>query len=183
MQNICKKTFADRVSSLCSWLGNCRSGAAAVEFAIVGPVFLVLVFSALELGMVLIKVTLLENAANEISRDIYIGNVSSDDAGKTDVKDQICKNLSVIMRDCENNLAVEVTRLDGLQSVPEYTTRCENTGNPEFEPGKAEEIVFVRVCLTLTPITPGIGLSRHLKEVGSGAYQISAALAFANEPY
>jgi hypothetical protein len=51
-----------------------------------------------------------------------------------------------------------------------------------FVPGARSEIMFVRACLIVDPIFPGMGLGAQLPVDASGGYAIVVQSAFMNEP-
>ena len=163
-------------------------GTTAVEFAFIGPLFFALVFSALELGLVLTKMTLLDTAADQVSREIYIGRTAKELVSSDDLKERICRTVSSVVLDCETNLTLELTPLVDFLSIPETDAQCAEPGTediPEtaFNSGTANSIMFMRICLTTKILTPGIGYAFSFAETGSQHYQIVSSLAFMNEPF
>ncbi len=72
-----------------------RSGVTMVEFALVGPLFLLLTFAIADNGLVLFMQTILDNATREAARQIEIGKVqlSGDLTGNGLFKTTLCNNL------------------------------------------------------------------------------------------
>lgn len=163
-------------------------GVTAVEFAIIGPVFFTLMFSALELGFVLTKEMLLDNAASDVSREIYTGAASNGVVTQDDLVAQICETVSLIDSGCVDNLTIELTTISAFQSIPNSAATCVDSDEPinpkaNFNPGAATSIVYMRICLTTNIYTPGLGLGLKLPKTDNGKLQLTSALAFANEPF
>ncbi len=99
---------------------NCRSyrkqrrGASAVEFAIVAPVFFLLVFGMIEFGRMCMVQQLLTNASREGARQAVLDGTTSDQ-----VKDVVQNYLS--------NAAVPVAR-ENITVTPDPTTA--DSGQP-----------------------------------------------------
>src|SRR5437868_914351 len=73
----------------------CRSGVSVAEFALVGPLFLLLTFAIVDNGLVLFTQTILDNATREAARQIRIGKVqlAGDTTGSGLFKSTLCNNL------------------------------------------------------------------------------------------
>lgn len=171
----------------CSFWKNTK-GATAVEFALIAPVFFSLVFSALELGFLTAKATLLDLAASETSKAIYIGSVNSGSVSVDDLKDQICDRVSILDSDCINNITVELTPIADFDALPTTDVVCRDSDvviQPvvTFTPGTSNETVFMRICLTTNVYFPGIGFGLNMNKTETGKTQIVSSIAFANEPF
>ncbi len=62
------------------WHGRASSGAAAVEFAIVLPIFLVILFSIIQFGAVLFLHTNMVSAAREATRRMAVAEMTGPEA-------------------------------------------------------------------------------------------------------
>lgn len=161
-----------------------RSGAAALEFAIIAPVFFAIVFSTLEAGWMMTQTMMLDRAVDLTVRSLRIGNQGavSHDA----IRDRIC-NEAVIIGNCKKTLLVELIPLTNLSVMPSDSSTCYNRGAAvqpvvQFSPGQRSQVVFIRACVIIDPITPFIGLGLALPKDSSGGYRMIAYTAFANEP-
>jgi Flp pilus assembly protein TadG len=76
-------------------LGRDQRGSAAVEFAIIAPVFFALVFAIIETGMVFFAGQVLETAVQDTGRTFFTSTALS----KTDYDAAICNRVKVLM-DC-----------------------------------------------------------------------------------
>ncbi len=75
--------------------GRNRNGSAAVEFAIIAPVFFALIFAIIETGMVFFAGQVLETAVQDTGRLFYTSTTVS----QTDYNTAICNRIQVLM-DC-----------------------------------------------------------------------------------
>ena len=51
-----------------------------------------------------------------------------------------------------------------------------------FNPGSRSEIMFMRACVVIDPLMPGMGLGLHLPKDTSGGFALVSYSAFVNEP-
>lgn len=162
-------------------------GATALEFAIIGTPFLVLLFGVIELGLVFMVSITLQNATDAAARKIRTGQFQTGGAtSKSDFKTQVCSYMSWLQSSCSANLTVDV------QTFTNFTNQS-NTGavnaaqfNPNstcFTTGVAGDIVLVRTYYQWTIFTPLLNAALVNMGTGSGKRLISAAASFRNEPY
>src|SRR5262245_33153940 len=76
-------------------------GSAAVEFAIIAPVFFFLMFVIAETALVFIAEQVLDNAVFETARLIRTGQVQQAGMSKADFKAQVCARASIFI-DCNS---------------------------------------------------------------------------------
>jgi len=161
------------------------SGTTAIEFAILAPMFVALLFTTFEVGWLVTKSTLLDRALDTAIRDIRVGDAA---AAKTQsaLVSAICDNVYVV-KDCASALTVEMTRITSEKDFPATDAICVDRDggvNPtvSFTPGSRAEIMFVRACLVSDALTPYIGIAFHFVKDGKNGYSIVASSAFMNEP-
>jgi len=167
------------------WLKRCvqnRDGATAIEFAIVGPLFLSLLFAAIEMGWVMTQSMMLESAVNRTARSMQV-NPGAFSA--IDFKKAVCSR-AVVLADCEGSLNVELSPVSVKADIPTDATPCVDRAAKavpvaKFIPGKGNEIVFGRACVVVDVLTPGIGLALALPLDASGGLRLTARFAFVTE--
>lgn len=166
-----------------------QSGATAVEFALIAPVFFALIFSLFETGWLFTKIALADNAVEQVGRDIYTGAALADATITQDsLKQEICDNV-VIINDCMENIALEVRTISSFSDIPVGGETCRDSASgtiqpaATYSPGSSSEISFVRVCITTEILTPFIGVGLALPKNGNDRFEIVSNLAFANEPF
>ncbi len=161
-------------------------GGEAIEMAIVGAPFIALVFAMLELGMVFMVSTTLENATDEVSRQIRTGSLQTAGGNAATLKTAICSEMSWLGSNCATNLNLDVrtfTSFAGQTTPP--NPLASGTVNPAkfcWDPGGAGSVVLVRAYYTWTLVLPV--LNAGLQSAGiSGKRLITTATSFRNEPY
>ena len=87
--------------------GHNSSGSAAVEFAMIAPVFFALIFAIMETGMVFLAGQVLETGVQDAARSVYTCSAA---ATAVDFKTSICARASALM-DC-TKLDIDVRSYD-----------------------------------------------------------------------
>lgn len=173
-----------RLSQLGRRLQTRRGGATAVEFALVAPIFFGLIFSILEAGWIMSKITLLDRAVVNSARLIYTGQAPDQDA-----LEQLICDEAVIISDCRQNINVELFVMDDFTTQPDTDVGCSDANNPAIQPavhyssGAGSDIVLMRVCLTTAVFTPGLGFGLNLAHGSNNTFELVSSIAFMNEPF
>ena len=168
-----------------------RIGAAAVEFAIMVPVFLTAMFSLFEVGWFFFVNSTVDAAVGNAGRLIRTGQIQqmagSDDDKFDAIYDQVCDVVDAF-GDCNLNLTVEVQTYPTFADLAADTSAatCANAPPAElsaipFTPGNELEIVRVRICYLYQTVNPAIGID--LSEPGSSKRRLVSTMIFRNEPY
>jgi Flp pilus assembly protein TadG len=161
-----------------------RRGATAVEFAIVATPFLALMFAIIDLGLVFLVSTGLDNAVDETARKIRTGELQSTGGTATTFKTSICDELSWLGADCSSALHVDVRtfpRFADVTFTDPTTSGAFDDTKTAFTPGGSEAIVLVRVYYEWTMMLPG--LNQSLQNLSNGKRLISSTVTFRTEPY
>lgn len=164
-----------------------EDGTASVEFVIMLPVFMVLVFSAVEAGMMQLRYVMMERGLDLTVRELRLGQIHNPTQDK--VKAEICR-LSLVLPDCINTLMVEMRPIDTTTWTGlDQNTECVDRSKPinvqsatNFNSGTGDELMLVRVCGVYDPIWPTAGLGLKMQKDATGAYHLVATSAFVNEP-
>ena len=161
-----------------------QSGNATIEFVIVFPVLMWFVMMVFETGFIATRSVLLERGLDVATRDLRLGTDPTID--HTKLRNAVCEN-STILANCERDLILEVVELDINSAYPQNQANCiDRTEEIEptitFNPGGRNRIMFVRACMIIDPIFPGLGISLGLRKDNSGGYQLVTYTAFMNEP-
>lgn len=182
-----------RARSFLSRFGSARRGATAVEFAFVALPFLTLLFAVLELGMVFLVSTTLQNAADAAGRKIRTGELQAEGGTRATFKSAICGDMAWLGSDCATNLTVDVQTYDNFDDlmVVDPVTGARTLRGPTitngavqegaWAPGGAEDIVLVRAYYSWTLFTPL--LNSGLPNLGNSKRLISTTVTFRNEPW
>jgi Flp pilus assembly protein TadG len=161
------------------------SGASAVEFALVVPIFLALVFSTLEGGWLMTRSMLLGRALDQTIRLIRIGDPDAP-TSHTAMKKALCKR-TLIVRNCETTVLIEMKEIRTAADMPTHAAVCVDRGArvqpvTSFSTGSRGSIMYVRACIVSDPIVPLMGLALQFEKDGKGGYHQTAVSAFVNEP-
>lgn len=163
--------------------GRDRSGAAAVEFALVATPFFVLLFGILEIALVFFTTAVVEDAVSEAARDIRTGELQTAGGKEDDFRAAICARIDTVA-DC-GKLAVDVRPFNAFGSI-DMTTPYDEDGDLDdsgfqFDPGASGDVVLVRVFYDYRLLGPGF--VNGLSNLPGNRRLISAATAFRNEPF
>src|SRR3954462_9317612 len=91
-----------------------RRGSAAVEFALVAPVFFALLFAIIETAIVFFAGQVLETVTQDSARFIMTGQAQTGGYTQSQFKPYVCGKISVLF-DCVNGVYVDV------QSYPAFS--------------------------------------------------------------
>ncbi|MEL6365330.1 MAG: TadE/TadG family type IV pilus assembly protein [Pseudomonadota bacterium] len=164
-----------------------KTGSAALEFAFVAPVFFTLAFSIIEGAWQFTRISLIENAASDIYRMIYTGQVSDGDITQSTLESAFCDKIEAVT-DCGGDIAIEVTQINSFTDLPSSSATCkdkddESSNDAGYNFTSGDEIVYVRFCVTVDILTPGLGLGLMLPKTDNDKYQIITQMVFRNEPF
>ena len=168
-------------------------GSAAIEFAMVAPVFFVLLMGTIEAGVIFFAQSALQNALNDASRLVRTGQTgcyTTDSGGncqsmtQAQFRAKICSEASLLLQDCSGaSLQFDVNAYPSGFSTASNSSPLVAGALPTltaFNVGNACDVVLVRAFYKWPVFTPG--LSYFLANVGS-YHLLATAAAFRNEPY
>ena len=161
-----------------------EGGNATIEFVMVFPALMFFVMMIFETGFIATRSVLLERGLDVATRDLRLGTDPTIDHEK--LKNQVCANSSILVH-CERDLILEVVEYDAASAYPQNQANCidrteEIAPTIAFNPGGRSTLMFVRACMIIDPIFPGLGISLGLQKDSSGGFQMVAYTAFMNEP-
>ena len=160
-----------------------RRGSAAVEFALVAPIFFAVLFAIIELALVFFASQILETVTQDTARLIMTGQAQNASFTQGQFKNAVCAKLTV-MFDCVNGVSIDV------QSYPTFATV--NISDPidagknfvppnNYIPGGPGDIVVVRLFYKWPLFVTGLGF--NVANIGGNQRLLTATAAFQNEPY
>lgn len=177
-----------------------NKGSVAIEFAMLAPIFLLILMATIETGVVFFAQTALQNAVNDAARLVKTGQTAcftKDAADKClgitadQFRKQICDEVVTLLHVCNkaadgsSNLQFDVkaysagfggasnsSPLDGNGNLPDLAT---------FDTGQACDVVLVRAFYRWPIVTPLLGLL--LANMSGSDHLLSTAAAFRSEPY
>lgn len=159
-----------------------NSGSAAVEFALVIPIVLALLFSVFEAGWVMTQSIMLDRGLSRASRAVQIGTGSMTYA---QYKKKVCDE-ALVLANCEKSLRLELTPINTAADFPTSTTPCVDrsvTIDPvtSYQAGQSAQLVFARACFVIDPMVPGLGYGLSVPKDNTGAMRLTSSFAFVNE--
>src|SRR6266403_5535310 len=160
-----------------------RRGSAAVEFALVAPVFFALLFAIIETALVFFAGKVLETVTQDSARMIMTGQAQNAAFSQAQFKSNVCSRISVLF-DCTNGIYVDVQSYTAFSSVA--ITDPIDAGknfvpNMNYNPGGPGDIVVVRLFYQWPLFVTGLGY--NIADLSGSKRLLSATAAFRNEPY
>lgn len=153
-----------------------RGGNAGIEFALSGPLFLILLFAILEMGLDTFTQAELDDAVHDAARQIALGN----DTTAASVVTTVCVKLALIVPKCTSSVSVYVTSGTSFASLSAaHVTAAGGLSASTFTPGSANSDVLLQVGLTRAFVLP------FFSTLIGGNYTktLLASVAFQNEPF
>ncbi|GLH75098.1 pilus biosynthesis protein TadE [Bradyrhizobium sp. SSBR45G] len=171
-RNVCKAFTRD------------RSGATAVEFALVAAPFIALLIALLQTFLVFFAQQLLESVVQQSARLVMTGQVQAQTMAQDAFKQKVCDQVRIFFT-C-GGLMVDMQVASAWSSantgMPTLTFDSQGTVTNvwQYNPGTAGDIVVLRV-IYVWPVMLG-PLGFNLSNLSNGNRQIMATAAFQNEP-
>ncbi len=179
------KTFASSLRRRFAAFRRDPSGAMAVEFAIVIAPLLFMLFSIIELALVFMVTSTLDNATSDTARTIRTGAVqTAGGSSATTLRNTICTKLGWLANQCQANLSVDVrtyTQFANPSQPNPINNGSFDSTQLTYAPGVQGDIVLVRAFYRWKLITPF--LNGGLQRLNNGVTLLTAAATFRNEPY
>lgn len=173
---------ASAVSRFC----RARQGATAVEFALIAPPFLALLFAIFQVTIYLFAQMNLQNAAVEAGRLIMTGQVQNAGTSQSNFKtDDVCPLLGPMFT-CTNvyvNVQSYADFCVASTTAPTLTYAANGAVNNtwEYSLGAPGQIMVVQIIYQW-PIF-GSALQGVLPSIGNGYSEMMGVAAFRVEPY
>lgn len=160
-----------------------RRGSAAVEFALVAPVFFGLLFALIESALVFFAGQLLETATQDSARMIMTGQAQGSAYTQAQFKTNLCGRLSTLF-DCTNGIYIDVQKYSTFAAVS-MSNQIDASKNfnstMKYDPGTPGDIVVVRVFYQWPTFVTGLGY--NIANLSNGKRLLMGTVAFRNEPY
>ena len=174
-----------------------RSASAAVEFALVAPVFFGLLFAIIETAMMFFASQVLETMTQDSARMLLTGQAQSGQVGtcadpvsgaalpctQATFKNFVCSQIPALFT-CAN-LYVDVEAYPSGFSSIAFSTQIDGgknfINNMQYNPGQPGEVVVVRLFYQWPQIVTGLGY--NITNLTGNMRLLSATAVFQNEPY
>ncbi len=159
-----------------------QRGVAALEFALLGPIFFLMLLALIDLSIFFATHSIVDDAVAGAARAVRLGLLQTDSDG-SQFRGVLCKRLFFV--DC-NNFTFSVKPVTDLSTVSPNPA-FDSSGHlvdQTYDPGHSEDIVVITIAYVHTFIVPYIGLifgdsglsDPHLRT-------ITSFLVIKNEPY
>ena len=177
-----------------------NKGSAAIEFAMIAPVFFLILMGTIEAGVIFFAQSSLQNAVNDAARLVRTGQTAcySLDSNNLCVgmtqaqfRAQVCGEVDTLLQNCaidangNSDLQFDVTAYSaGFTGVTNSSPLNAQNNLPAltaFNTGNACDVVLVRAFYRWPVFTPM--LSFFLANMSGGNHLLATAAAFRNEPY
>lgn len=166
-----------------------EDGTATVEFVVMVPLILLIFMSSFESGLLMTRQVLLERAVDMTMRELRLGHYPdlAGEALNRKLKTEIC-DRTIIFTDCMKNITLDLDRISTTSWVfPTDIIQCVNRASPyvpvtDLNAGQQNDLMLVRVCVSLQAIFPGMRLSVAMPLDRLGNYVLLARSAFVVEP-
>jgi Flp pilus assembly protein TadG len=171
-----------------------RRGSAAVEFALVAPVFFALLFAILETAIMFFATQVLETMTQDAARAVLTGQAQSGTVSACKVGGQatpcalgtftsyVCSQIPALFS-C-SNLYVDVESYPSFSNVvinSQIDSSKNFVNNMQYSPGGPGDIVVVRVFYQWPLFVTGLGY--NISNLAGSKRLLVATAAFRNEPY
>lgn len=162
-----------------------EEGSAAIEFALVGVPFFMMLIGTVELSLYFATGVVLEGAANDAARLIRTGQVQNSNNPLKTFEDELCDKVNTIIN-CLN-LQYEVVPIpqNNFANASALTPTFDADGDlvsKGFTPGGASDDVLVRVVFRYDFLTPFMG-SIITGNPASNTSTLMSTVIIKNEPY
>ena len=180
-----------------------QSGAIALEMALVGPPFFLILLTIIDLGLMLANQSLLDGAARDAARLIRTGQVQSATSPITTFQNLLCSDMGPVMTtaQCSANVIFTVQTFTSFGAVS--FTPCVRNNNDtsgtgtlcSWTPGTGGQIIGVQAtynrpfiipwvggCLSGGSCWAGLGTASGTSS-GTGSVPLISTVIFRNEPF
>jgi Flp pilus assembly protein TadG len=159
-----------------------RRGSAAVEFALVAPLFFALLFAIIETAIVFFASQVLETMVQNSARMILTGQAQNAGFQQADFQTYVCNQIPALFT-CAN-VYVDVQSYSAFNSIT-LSNQIDASGNfinnMQYSPGIQGQIVVVRLFYQWPLFVTGLGY--NISNLSGSKRLLSATAAFQNEPY
>jgi Flp pilus assembly protein TadG len=134
-------------TSILRRFGRNRGGSAAVEFALVAPLFFALLFAIIETAIIFFAGQILETVTQNSARMILTGQAQNAAYSQSQFQSYVCSQIPAILN-C-SNVYVDVETYSSFSSSSSGC-QIDSSGNfinnMQYNPGGAGDIVVVKLC-------------------------------------
>ncbi len=161
-----------------------RKGNAMIEFALIAPVFFLLLMGIVENGVIYFAGSTLQYATDNAARYVRTGQAQANNLTQAQFRARICADITPFLS-CGTNLQVDMQAYTGYSSAnfssPTLASGAVDPTLNNYQTGTACNVVLLRTFYTWQIITPM--LSHFLSNMTTGNHLVTATAAFRNEPF
>ena len=159
-----------------------RRGSAAVEFALVAPVFFALLFAIIETAIMFFASQVLETITQNSARMILTGQAQTAAYTQAQFKAYVCSQIPALVNCSSVYVDVESYPAFGSVTINSQIDAGKNfINNMQYNPGGPGDIVVVRVFYPWQLFVTGLGY--NISNLAGNQRLLVATAAFRNEPY
>jgi Flp pilus assembly protein TadG len=159
-----------------------RGGSAAIEFALVAPVFFVLLFAIIETAIMFFASQVLETITQESARMILTGQAQTASYTQPQFQTYVCSQIPALFNCSSISVDVESYSAFGSVTINSQIDAGKNfINNMQYNPGGPGDIVVVRVFYPWQLFVTGLGY--NISNLSGNQRLLVATAAFRNEPY
>ncbi|MDB5466586.1 MAG: hypothetical protein JWQ46_1348 [Phenylobacterium sp.] len=159
-------------------------GATVVEFALVAPLFLMLLIGIIEIGVLGMMSATFNDAVLTVTRRIRTGQADGP-RDATDFRSQICAAIADSQASCRQKLSISVRAIDSKGGFAGANAALKSAGDDTagepFDKGVAGQIILVTATYRWPLVIPFA--EDAFASAGGSDVLIVARMVFKNEPY
>lgn len=175
-----------RLSKLFKRFRRDESGNATIEFVILMPLVFTIFAASLESGLMMVRWTSIDRAADMVIRSLRLGQYNNPDAIL--LRREICDRTFMI-ENCFENTVVEIREINRATfTMPNVdapcVTRTDTIIQPvtQVTPGQQNDLMIIRVCVTVDALFTGSTYAIPITYDAQGGYAVTVASVYVNEP-
>lgn len=160
-----------------------RRGSAAVEFALVAPVFFALLFAIIEVALMFFAGQVLETVTQASARYVLTGQAQSGGLTRAQFNTYVCSQIPALFT-C-GNLQIDVENQPSGSSVtipPVFDSSGNYIGGNNYCPGSGGSVVTVVLSYQWPLFVTGLGFNMSTPGTPNKKW-LSATAVFQNEPF
>ncbi|WP_082666327.1 TadE/TadG family type IV pilus assembly protein [Aureimonas sp. AU4] len=173
---------ARRWSRIARYFNRSSDGVAAVEFALLGAPFFLIIFMILETACIFIGDITLEQATARAGRTVRTGQVATLNQSEADFRKNLCGNILVLLN-CDN-VRIDLRSYSSFSSIPTDAPIASGrlqSGEFQFERGNPGQIMALRVFYEY-PLYTDI-VDRFLSDLDDNKHLLMSVAVFQTEPF
>lgn len=175
---------ACRATRLVARFGAAERGATAVEFALIAPAFLAMLFAIIQVTLFLFAQQTLQNAAVQAGRQFMTGSAQTSGMTQAQFANVVCPMIQALFN-C-GKLQINVTSFSSFSSASTaapamYDAQGNLITNGTYSPGTQSQIMVVQLIYPWPVV--GMPIGSVLPNSGYGTTELMGVTAFRVEPY